>query len=1012
MLKTFWDMLSAYLLNHPQNRKNTYISTILLPLHNIERLDLWASHAKFAYMTLDKFFNHHEREQALYADWEKSETFKPEHQSSDEVFSIAMPPPNANGELHLGHSLGYTVMDILGRFYRMNGKSTLLLPGKDHAGIQTQVVYEKKLRAERKEATISIPRDELYKMCYDFCIDRANYMRSQEKRLGLSADWSREFFTLDPRLNKIVFETFEEMHKDGLVYKGKRIVNWSVYSQTSISDVEVQYQEAKGNLWYLAYPLISTPKAVNRAAYTLPEGVLVKPWNDGRIVISKEKLTAGIGNSITIGEEIFITYALRQEKLKELSAFNDGHISSTESLSFGGDNTLVHTLYLLPSVDLSKGLITATTRPETMLGDSAMCVHPNDPRYTHIIGAEVKLPLTSRTIKVIADDRADPSYGTGVIKITPAHDFLDYDIGATHKLEIIQVVGPDGKMTSEAGATYAGLTIDDCRTKVVADLEAIGALLNVRPINHKVPISERGKDIIQPLISEQWFVKVDKEGNSLKQNALKLVRSGAIKVHPPQFAAQIEQWLENLHDWNISRQLWWGHRMPVWYRNGETVVSATPPPGSEDPKSGWVQETDTFDTWFSSGQWAYSTMLASGLATLGDKNSNFIPTHTMVMGRDILLFWACRMILFATYKTKQAPWKNIFFTGLIRDEKGQKMSKSKGNGIDPIETMNKYGTDALRLALIMGATAGNDINLGEKKIEGYSKFINKLWNAAKLIEMKVGESAPARPAKVTLQSSVWILKQTEEIITKTKQKLLSYDLSIACDELYSFVWMTYCDWYLEVMKVIIDKGSPEFAQEAKWVAVSTFRSILSLLHPFLPFVTEELFQKLPCLKDAEFLCIRRWSDSETYPTFGNKAETISETFATISAIRSVKAAIGVPVLKIRASAHFISDEESKLLVTEMGRVELCEASSIPPEKAIKKPIGKYLVVCEVDGKDQYKEKILKDVATQKATIETLEKKLSGQFATHAKPELVAAEREKLEAAKSTVAELSAELTGL
>ncbi|MBX7143963.1 MAG: valine--tRNA ligase [Oligoflexia bacterium] len=885
--------------------------------------------------SLDKHFNFKEREAALYTAWEQAGIFRPEAASSKSapVFNIAMPPPNANGELHLGHSYGYTVMDILGRFHRLAGERVLMLPGKDHAGIQTQVVFEKKLQAEKVDIK-SIPTADLYKRCYDFCTDRAKYMRAQEKMLGLSADWSRELFTLDPRLSDIVFETFERMWKDGLIYRGSRIINWSVFSQTAISDVEVEYVERDGGLWYLSYPLVQPLTKSSKHELALPDG--------------------------------------RKVKVGEL------------------------------------GMVTATTRPETMLGDTALAVHPDDERYKDLVGCEAIVPLVGRRVRIIADKRVDPTYGTGVIKVTPAHDFADYDMGQDHKLELVQVIGKDGLMTKEAGAEFAGLSTKQCREAVLKRLAEEGRLLAESTIKHKVPVGERGKDVIEPLVSEQWFVNVDKAGNSLKRRALEMVKAGKIKIYPARFQVLFEQWLENLRDWNISRQIWWGHRLPVWYRKQgdkeEVHVGRQAPAGA-----GWTQDTDTFDTWFSSGQWAYSTFAAHGMVNL-DKtpaSNEFFPSHTMVMGRDILFFWACRMLLLTTYRLGDVPWKNIFFTGLIRDEHGQKMSKSKGNGIEPNDVISRHGTDALRLSLVMGASPGNDIIVSERKIEGYSKFINKLWNAAKLIEMKTcsihDKGLPAQP---TLAANRWILRELARVHRNVTQKMQEYEISIAADELYGFSWTVFCDWYLEMMKVLIDTGNDAYKQETATTVREVFRRILIMLHPFVPYISEELYQKVAGLKRTAFLAGESW-DYKLQEVEGT--DEVSELMEIVGAIRSVKSALNISSKRIAVSVPGARSAELSLLIKELARVDFVSDAQIPGDRALRKPFSGGVLVLDVDGKENYQKRLEKDAELNRSTIAGIEKKLSGEFATHAKAELVERERERLEQSRKALQEIEKEL---
>jgi valyl-tRNA synthetase len=843
-----------------------------------------------------------------------------------------MPPPNANGELHIGHTYGYAVMDILGRYHRMKGFRTLLVPGKDHAGIQTQVVFEKKLKAEKVDTSKMSTKD-LYDRCYDFCIDRAQYMRAQEKSIGLSADFSKELFTLDPRLNKVVFETFIKMWNDGLIYRGHRIVNWSVFSQTAISDVEVEYAERDGHLWYIRYDLADGPTP-------------------------GEKLKLPSGQEVTIG---------------------------------------------------APGLVTATTRPETMLGDTALAVHPDDTRYQRYIGKEVIVPLVNRRIEVIADKRIDPTFGTGVVKVTPAHDFTDYDIGVTHNLEQIQVIGKDGLMTAAAGADFVGQPSATARELVVSKLSEQGRLLDTIAMRHKVPIGERGKDVIEPLISEQWFVAVDKPGNSLRQKALDLVSSGKIAIHPERFKVLFEQWLENLRDWNISRQLWWGHRLPVWYKGSETYVGLEAPKGE-----GWEQETDVFDTWFSSGQWAYSTAAGLDLLDIERGTSDFFPTHTMVMGRDILLFWACRMLLMTAYRMNNIPWKNIYFTGLIRDEHGQKMSKSKGNGVEPKDIIGKYGVDALRMAMILGATPGNDIAFAERKVDGYSKFVNKLWNAAKLIELKLSGAIPTAPTAYKLATTRWLSGELNRIHQHVSKCMDSYELSIAAGELYEFAWGTYCDWYLEFFKVSVEHGNAEEKNEALYHAVESFGTLLAMLHPFMPFVTEELYQALPGVKRAAVLAAERWESR--IKAVGEQStvdlERIRSAQEIITSVRSVKAALNLASKTMRIAVPDALNSEMKQLITGVGRVEIVASSSIESAKALRKSVAAGTIVLELEDKLAYKSKLEKDLGSARNLITSLKSKLAGDFGKAAKPELIEQERQRLSATEAAAQQLESELQSL
>jgi valyl-tRNA synthetase len=902
---------------------------------------------------MTQFFNFEEEEPKIYNLWlsRKIGSLRP---SSKAPFVLTMPPPNANGELHLGHVFGYVTMDILGRFHRAKGSPTLLLPGKDHAGIQTQVVFEKKLKSEGIDPH-SMSREELYNRCAEFCLDRATYMRSQEQSIGISADWDKEFFTLDERLNKVVYETFIQMWNDGLIYRGLRIVNWSVLSQTAISDVEVEYQEQKGSLWFIKYRGATLEeKPIKQASYKL-----IKTSSDA-MFIEGEKLPLGALYEIDGNK-----YCVYSHELKD------------ESISGGGS-------VLVPFFGFE--LITATTRPETLLGDTALAVHPDDPRYKSVIGQKVKVPLLGYEIPIIATKKIDPLFGTGVVKVTPAHDFLDYEIGEEANLEKRQVIDKFGRMTELAGP-YAGLTVLEARKKVIEDLGE--DLIYTKTITHKVPISERGKDVIEPLLSEQWWVRVDKPELNLKERALKLLRDGKIKIYPENFLNQVIQWFENLKDWNISRQLWWGHRIPIWRKDGEVRASI------ESPGDGWIQEEDTFDTWFSSGQWPYATVSAAGLFDLKN-TSPYFPTHTMVMGRDILFFWACRMILFAAYKFNDVPFKNLYFHGLIRDERGQKMSKSKGNGIEPKEMLKKYGADALRLGMIVGTSPGVDLKFSPKKIEGYSKFTNKLWNAAKLIEMKFG-SELAKKTDINLESSKWILNQVEKVFNLVEDRLSNYAIPQAADFVYDFVWFTYCDWYLEMMKVMAKEP------ESKFVTAETFRTVLLMLHPFIPFITEAIYQKLTFLKTTETLAELGWSCE--LKSEGSVA--IEKVIDVITAIRQVKAGIGAPYSPMNVNAKDLSLEQ-RTLIEGIARVTFVEQINDP----LRKPFRGGEVLCDVRNKEIYREYLLKELKETSNRIRSCESKLASDFSKKADPKLVEEEETKLKQLQASFSLLKGELEGL
>ena len=828
-------------------------------------------------------------------------------------------------------------------------------------------------------------------------MDRSNYMRNQEKVLGVSADWEKELFTLDPKLNSIVYKTFEKLWNDDLVYKGSRIVNWSVESNTALSDVEVEYREQKGNLWYFYYPFQNSLDHPEYRAIDLDISYELPGENDERYIFIEDQ-NIGLHSLLDLNGK---KYLLRSElNISDLEVTNKqlDKIQAIEN---------VKGYSLLPYFNLEKGLLIATTRPETLLGDSALAVHPSDERYKHLIGKEIKVPLQDRYIKVIADKRVELTYGTGVIKITPAHDFLDYDIGKDHQLEILQVIGTDGKMTSLAGDAYIGLESMACREKVVKDLEERGLLESIVEMKHKVPISERAKDIIQPLVSKQWFVNVDKEGKSLKENALKALREDKINIYPKRFKKLFIQWLENLRDWNVSRQIWWGHQMPVWYKdvdgNQEIFV------GEDSPGEGWERETDTFDTWFSSGQWAFSTLAAHGVLDLENpENSKEFPSHTMVMGRDILFFWACRMLLLTMYRLDDIPWKNIYFTGLIRDEKGQKMSKSKNNGIEPREIIDDYGVDALRLSLIVGTSPGNDINFGYNKLAGYSKFMNKLWNSSKLIELKfagVSNDTNLDSGEFKLDISKWIIFKLNNLVDSYTEKINNYEYSKAIDELYGFTWFTFCDWYLEMFKSVIDNGTEAEKAELMYVTKYVFKTLLQLLHPYIPFITEEIYQKLELVNDSKMLANSTiLKKLESTPTSMDLETAIS----IISDIRSKKAAIDMSTIRMEISTTHQFSSEIKGIIKTLARVDFVE--SIATENALTKTFGDLTIVYGLADKSKYKSYLEKELNEKKRYILILDKKLNSSFVDKADPEIVEQEKKRLKEFTSQIKNLETEWT--
>jgi len=833
---------------------------------------------------LPKAYNPQEVEQDVYRRWEKSGLFNPDKlplAKRRKPFTIAMPPPNITGELHLGHALGITIQDVLTRYHRMRGEAALWIPGTDHAAIATQVVVERELRKEGIDRH-KIGREKFLEHVWKWKEKYGGRIVEQTKRMGASADWSRERFTMDAGLTLAVNTAFKRLYDDGLIYRGERITNWCPACQTSISDLEVDHEQTPGTLWHIAYPL-----------------------SDG-------------SGSITV----------------------------------------------------------ATTRPETLLGDTAVAVHPNDSRFAGFMGKTVRVPIVNRDIPIITDVRIDREFGTGAVKVTPAHDALDYDLGQTHHLPIIQIIGLDGNITPAAGVEFYGLPVLEARKRVLERLEELGALVKEEDYIHAVSLCSRSKTVIEPLISKQWFIKV----KPLAEKAMRAVRSGKITIMPERFEKTYFQWMENLHDWNISRQIWWGHRLPVWYRthNGkeETKVSITKPGPS------WTQDEDTLDTWFSSGLWTFSTL---GWPRRTSDLKRFHPTSVMVAGWDLLFFWIARMIMLSEYLVDKVPFKKVYFTGLILDEQGKKMSKSKGTGIDPLTVSDKYGTDALRMSVIVGNAPGQDFRLYEKKIEGYRNFANKLWNVARYI---LAHERPAKkPEPVTLADR-WILYRLSVVTTTVTKDLDTFDFSGAGQALYDFVWHDFADWYLEASKV-----HPNAA-----ILYAVLETIVRLLHPFMPFVTEALWSSI---RPNDMLMGSAWPK---IPAQWSKGEDDAKIFerlqVTVGALRNFRAHSGLPA---SAPCHYVAkapyDDAALLRVLSGAAVQSSARITVDSRygEILLGDVRFQLEKMYIDRFEAWRQKergeLVKYIAGIKAKLD------NERFVAGAPTELVDEEREKLKNAE-------------
>lgn len=701
-----------------------------------------------------------EVEDTIYKLWEESGFFNPDKLPGKRTksFCVIMPPPNANGSLHLGHAVFSTIEDIMIRYHRMKGEKTLWLPGADHAGFETQVVYDKKLEKERRNR-FQVPREKLWKEIFDFTQTNKKNMESQLRKLGASCDWSREMFTLDERVIKTVYATFKRLYDDGLVYRESRVVNWCPKHQTTLSDLEVKYIERKDPLYYIKY----------------------------------------------------------------------------------GPITL------------------ATVRLETKFGDTAIAVHPRDKRYKSLIGKEIEIKtlLGSAKIKVIADDYVDPKFGTGAVKVTPAHDPNDFDIWKRHEKEIpgprvvidkYARVDLSAWPDNEYAKKYHGMKILEARKLIAEDMQAEGLMEKIDPeYTHSVGTCYKCGAIVEPRILPQWYVAMTKKpkgkGLSLRDVAVKAVKEGNVKFTPRRMEKIFMHWMKNLRDWNISRQIVWGIRIPVWYQGKKIHVGEHAPKGE-----GWEQDTDVFDTWFSSGQWPFATL---GYPANKDFKT-FYPTQVMETGADILFFWVARMIMLGLYVTGKVPFEQVYLHGMVRDQDRQKMSKSKGNVIDPLGVIDMYGTDALRMALVVGNTAGNDIIISEDKIRGYRNFANKIWNASRFVMMNL-DGVPEFP-KLNA-SSKKIIKELSLIEKKITSQIDKYSFHQAGETVYHYFWHTFADKIIEEQKAQLQNS--ENKSEAQYVLYTVLTACLKMLHPFMPFVTEAVWQKLP-KKKSSLLMIEKW----------------------------------------------------------------------------------------------------------------------------------------------------------
>ncbi|HDL5516033.1 TPA: valine--tRNA ligase, partial [Mannheimia haemolytica] len=930
--------------------------------------------------TMEDRFNPSAVEQALYQHWESQGYFKPSEDINAPSYCIAIPPPNVTGSLHMGHAFQQTLMDTLIRFNRMEGNNTLWQTGTDHAGIATQMVVERKIAAEEGKTRHDYGREAFINKIWDWKAYSGGTISQQMRRLGNSIDWDRERFTMDEGLSNAVKEVFVRLHEEGLIYRGKRLVNWDPKLHTAISDLEVENKESKGSLWHFRYPLANGAKTADGLDY----------------------------------------------------------------------------------------LVVATTRPETMLGDTAVAVHPEDERYQALIGKSVILPLANREIPIIADEYVDREFGTGVVKITPAHDFNDYEVGKRHGLPMVnvmtlnadiraeaEIIGTDGKplsdYTAPIPADYQGLERFAARKKIVADFEALGLLDQIKPHDLKVPYGDRGGVPIEPMLTDQWYVSV----KPLAEVATKAVEDGEIQFVPKQYENLYFSWMRDIQDWCISRQLWWGHRIPAWYdeqgnvyvARDEAEVRAKHNLPADLPLK---QDEDVLDTWFSSGLWTFSTL---GWPEQTKELKMFHPTDVLITGFDIIFFWVARMIMFTMHFIKdengkpQVPFKTVYVTGLIRDEQGQKMSKSKGNVLDPIDMIDgislddllekrtgnmmqpqlaekiakatrkefaegivAHGTDALRFTLTALASNGRDINWDMKRLEGYRNFCNKLWNASRYVLTNDKLDLSEGDVEFSLADR-WIESQFNRTVETFRTALSQYRFDLVANAIYEFTWDQFCDWYLELTKPIFFKGTDVQRRGASRTLVNVLEKLLRLIHPVMPFITEEIWQKVKGFVgiEADTIMLQKFPQFDPLAIDETAESQINFIKEVIVAVRNIRAESNIAPSKglDLIARNFSADEVSILNANEVLLKSMAKLDSVKVlENGENAPLSVAKLVANGEilipmagfiNKEAELARLTKEMDKLKGEVARIEGKLSNEaFVAKAPEQVIAKEREKMQ----------------
>lgn len=935
---------------------------------------------------LAKSFEPNEIEARWYPAWEKSGCFKAGLDPKKPAFSIQLPPPNITGILHMGHAFNQTVMDTITRYHRMAGYNTMWLPGTDHAGIATQIVVERKLEKEGISRR-DMKREDFIAKIWEWQKFSGGTILEQMRRMGDSVDWDRLYFTMNPKLSKVVIETFVKLYEEGLIYRGKRLVNWDPKLQSAVSDLEVESEEADGHLWEIRYP----------------------------------------------------------------------------------------------GADGSEGVIVATTRPETLFGDQAVAVHPEDERYKSLVGKMLKLPLTDREIPVIADEYVDREFGSGCVKITPAHDFNDFEVGRRHNLAMLNVLTKTARMNENVPAKYQGMDRYECRKAAVEDLKAAGLLVAVKPIKHMVPRVSRTGEIVEPMLSEQWYMAMSKPapegslypGKSIAEVGLDAVESGEVNIFPAEWRGVYRQWLENIQDWCLSRQLWWGHQIPAWYDEaGRVYVARTEEEAQKQAGEGvkLTRDEDVLDTWFSSALVPFSTL--GWPHPEGDEKTAYdlyLPSTVLVTGYDILFFWVARMVMMTRHFTGRVPFKNVYIHGLVRDAEGKKMSKSEGNTLDPLDIIQgidlehliekntrglrqpekapiveaklrknypngiaAHGADALRFTMAAYATLGRNVNFDLKRAEGYRNFCTKLWNATRFVLMNVegkdcGVGATANEPMQFSFVDKWIISEFERTVKEVTTAYEDYRLDNAANAIYSFVWNQYCDWYVELSKVQL-RGSEAEQRATRHTLVTVLEAVLRLAHPIIPFITEELWQKVSVTAGVRKADEDAFLMLQTYPTFdaakvdADAVARMTTIQAQIDSIRNLRSEmklppsqkmpllISGPEAECAAAAAYLQQLARLESVTHVEDLQQAAQGSVAPVAIVGD--FKLMLKVEIDVKAE-RERLSKEAARLAGEVKKCQSKLGNErFVSKAPAAVVDTEKKRLAEFTALLAKVEEQLRKL